>query len=98
MKAKQLCTLSCPIAKVATLLSDTWTILIIRDLLSDPKRFSELLVSLNGISSRTLTLKLTRLQEMNMLTHKQTSYQLTAQGKKMNAIIKAMEQCGKQLP
>ncbi len=98
MKAKQLHDNKCPIAKVAMLLSDMWTILLIRDLLASPKRFSELLISLNGISSRTLTLKLHRLQEMNMLTHKETLYQLTTQGKKMNTIIKAMEQCGKNLP
>ena len=98
MKAKQLHDSKCPIAKVAMLLSDMWTILIIRDLLASPKRFSELLKSLNGISSRTLTLKLNRLQELNMLTHNETLYQLTTQGKKMNTIIKSMEDCGKQLP
>ena len=65
MKASHADNVACPIAKVATLLSDVWTILIIRDLLSSPKRFTELQHSLQGISSRTLTLKLKKLEEAN---------------------------------
>lgn len=97
MKATQIKSIECPIAKVATLLSDAWTILIIRDLLSKPKRFSELQASLHGISSRTLTLKLKRLESLQIITHEEAIYQTTPQGKKFSTIIKSMEQYGKHL-
>ena len=97
MKSKQIHNISCPTAKVAALLSDLWTILIIRDLLGSPKRFSELQTSLDGVSSRTLTLKLARLEEYRILDHKGTSYQLTANGKKLHSIIAEMNRVGKKL-
>jgi len=53
----------CPMTKTAQLLSDTWTMLIMHDLLSGSKRFCELERSLEGISTRTLTLKLKKLEE-----------------------------------
>lgn len=95
MKEQRLESIVCPIAKVATLFSDTWTILIIRDLLASPKRFSELLESLHGISSRTLALKLKRLQVLSIVEHKDLAYKLSTQGKKCSTIIKSMEQYGK---
>jgi DNA-binding HxlR family transcriptional regulator len=52
---------SCPITKVAKMLSDTWTMLILHYIIEGPQRFSELEKSLPGISSRTLTLKLKKL-------------------------------------
>lgn len=88
---------SCPIAKVAELLSDTWTILIIRDLLKKPMRFTDLEESLEGISTRTLTLKLKRLIEKGIAIKTEEGYSLTAQGEKMRDIIKALDQYGRLL-
>lgn len=88
---------TCPVAKTATLLSDTWTMLIIRDLLQKPCRFSELQTSLQTISSRTLTLKLKKLEEEKILTKEDFYYTLTKQGKKLQTVIRAMENWGKDL-
>ena len=63
---------SCPITQVAELLSDTWTILIMRALTEGPKRFTELEAWLGNISSRTLTRKLERLQEEGMIVRAET--------------------------
>ena len=86
----------CPIAKTATLLSDTWTMLIIRDLLKGKMRFSELEKTLAGISSRTLILKLKCLEGAGVVTKSDIYYTLTPQGKKLKNVITAMESWGKK--
>lgn len=88
---------NCPIAKTAQLLSDTWTMLIIRDLLKGGLRFSEIEESLEGISSRTLTLKLKKLEEESIVAKSGLLYILTPKGKKLNKIIEAMESWGKKI-
>jgi len=88
---------NCPVAKTALLLSDIWTMLIIRDLLTGKMRFSELENSLNGISSRTLALKLKRLEEEKIISKIDFYYYLTKNGKKLKKVIDAMESWGKNL-
>lgn len=85
---------NCAVAKTAELLSDTWTMLIIRDLLKKNMRFSECEQCLKGISSRTLTLKLKRLEEERIVFKNDSYYALTAQGKKLKKVIDAMETWG----
>ena len=85
----------CPVARTALLLSDIWTMLIIRDLLKNKMRFSELEKSLTGISTRTLTLKLKKLEEDCIIVKKDLYYSLTPQGKKLKKVIDAMESWGK---
>ena len=87
---------ACPIAKIADLLSDPWTMLIIRDLLRSPMRFSELERSLTSVSSRTLALKLKRLLDEKIIAKSGMRYSITPQGKKLSRVIKAMAACGKQ--
>jgi DNA-binding HxlR family transcriptional regulator len=86
---------NCAVSKTATLLSDTWTMLIIRDLLKMPMRFCELERSLEGISTRTLTLKLKRLEQEKIVIKNDLYYKLSTQGKKLQKIIDAMESWGK---
>ncbi len=86
---------NCSVAKTATLLSDTWTMLIIRDLLKTKMRFCEIETSLSGISTRTLTLKLKRLEEEGIVTKSDLYYALTTRGKKLKEVIDAMELWGK---
>ena len=87
----------CPVAKTAKLMSDTWTMLIIRDLLKGGMRFGEIEDSLSGISSRTLTLKLKKLEQEGIVVKSQLYYKLTPLGKKLNKVIIAMESWGKSL-
>ncbi len=88
---------TCPVAEVAELLSDTWTMLIIRDLLETPMRFCELERSLVGVSTRTLTLKLKKLVKEKVITKDEEShcYSITKQGTHLGAIIDAMRSYGK---
>lgn len=86
----------CPIQKITEILSDAWTILIIRDILSSPMRFCELEKSLLGISTRTLTLKLQKLVDEKIVENKDHYYTITSQGKHLKPIIDAMSKAGEK--
>ena len=82
---------ACPLTRAAELLSDTWTILIMRALTESPKRFVELERWLSGISSRTLTLKLEKLKHEGMLQKSDEGiYIATKKGKGIRIIEAAM--------
>lgn len=87
---------ACPIAKVATLLSDTWTMVIVRDLLIKPMHFNELCRSLETISTRTLTLKLKRLETLGIIKKNGTCYAMTTTGMKIQPIMNEMAKYGKR--
>ena len=89
--------MECPVAKTALLLSDTWTMLIIRDLLNKQMRFCEIEQSLEGISSRTLTLKLKQLESEKIIVKNDLYYTLSKQGQKLKNVIAAMEAWGKNI-
>lgn len=81
----------CPIRAVAELLSDTWTMLLMRALTESPKRFCELEAWLGTISTRTLTLKLQRLTEQELIIKRDDGYYApTAKGKGLKIIERAM--------
>lgn len=87
----------CPIREVAELLSDTWTMLIMRALTEGPKRFCELESWLQNISTRTLTLKLQSLIEKELVEKRADGvYEATEKGKGLKIIEKAMVKYSEQ--
>lgn len=87
----------CPVTKTALLFSDTWTTLILRDLLKGQQRFCELERSLSGISTRTLTLKLKKLEKDAIVKKTEDGYILTKKGKAVKPVLLAMERLGRNL-
>jgi DNA-binding HxlR family transcriptional regulator len=88
---------ACPVHKTAALLSDTWTMLIVRDLLHGPKRFCDLERSLESISTRTLTLKLKKLEAERLIRKRADgSYSVTAKGKGLRPVESAMRRYGEK--
>lgn len=87
---------TCPVATVATLLSDVWTMRIIHNLLGGTMRFCELERSLEGISTRTLTLKLKHLETEGVAEKTDAGYRLTKRGAGLRKVISAMERFGKE--
>jgi DNA-binding HxlR family transcriptional regulator len=57
----------CGLAKALDLVGERWTLLIIRELFLGPRRFSDLLEGLPGISTAVLTLRLNRLEEEGLI-------------------------------
>ncbi|MBV9349491.1 MAG: helix-turn-helix transcriptional regulator [Patescibacteria group bacterium] len=82
---------TCPITGTAELLSDTWTMLIMRALTEGPKRFSELEHWLETISSRTLTSKLKKLGKEGLVKRSRDGvYSATQKGKGLKIVERAM--------
>ncbi len=97
MKTLQKDTGTCWVEKTAHILSDPWTMLIMRDVLLGTKRFCELERSLEGISTRTLTSKLKKLEEEAMiLKTAEGGYQATKKGKGLRAVETAMRKYGEK--
>jgi len=92
---KILCKDLCPIQKITNILSDEWTILIIRDLMQKDMRFTELEKSLTGISTRTLTIKLNNLLEQNIIEKKECIYSMSEKGLKLKCVLDQMTKVGK---
>jgi DNA-binding HxlR family transcriptional regulator len=87
----------CPIVQVAKLLSDTWTMLVLHALMDGEKRFCELEVELEHISTRTLTNKLKRLIDEGLIEKTtEGSYKVTKKGKGIKIIERAMARYGKE--
>ena len=93
---------SCPVTATAEILAGKWTILLIRDLAEGRCRFCELERSLEGISPRTLSLRLRALEEQGILQHKtfpevppRVEYSLTEKGRALVPIIDGMRTYGR---
>ncbi|MDD5084324.1 MAG: helix-turn-helix domain-containing protein [Candidatus Moranbacteria bacterium] len=94
---------ACPVAKVADLVGDTWSLLIVRDLLKTRKRFGALAESLVGISTRTLTDKLRKLEQEGIVKRTvfhekplRVEYTLTKKGDALCGVIDAMRAFGEE--
>jgi DNA-binding HxlR family transcriptional regulator len=93
---------SCPVTATAEILAGKWTILLIRDLAEGRCRFCELERSLEGISPRTLSLRLRALEEQGVLERKtfpevppRVEYSLTEKGRALVPIIEDMRTYGR---
>jgi DNA-binding HxlR family transcriptional regulator len=88
---------ACGTALAMELVGERWSMLIVRELMYGPRRFSELRASLPGISANTLTQRLTSLQQADILVRRQLPspasvqvYELTAWGYESEPAIMAL--------
>jgi DNA-binding HxlR family transcriptional regulator len=93
--------LGCPVARTAELIGNKWTPLIIRDLVNGEKRFSELERSLSGISPKTLSERLKKLEDASVVNRKcfaevppRVEYTLTGKGIALLPVIESMRAYG----
>jgi DNA-binding HxlR family transcriptional regulator len=94
-------TLGCPVARTAEIIGNKWTPLIVRDLARGRRRFSELERSLIGISPKTLSERLKKLEEASVLTRRcyaevppRVEYALTTKGSALLPVIETMREFG----
>jgi DNA-binding HxlR family transcriptional regulator len=94
-------TFGCPVARTAQLIGNKWTPLIVRVLADGPRRFSELERSLIGISPKTLSERLKRLEEAAVVDRQcfaevppRVEYSLTEKGYALLPVIDQMRSFG----
>src|ERR687883_1982353 len=94
-------TSDCPVCRTADVVCGKWTLLIVRDLADSRARFSELERSLEGISPRTLSLRLRALEEEGIVERRtfpevppRVEYALTDKGRALVPIIDSMRSSG----
>jgi DNA-binding HxlR family transcriptional regulator len=94
-------TLGCPVARTAQIIGNKWTPLIVRDLADGQRRFSELERSLVGISPKTLSERLKRLEESAVIERHcfaevppRVEYSLTEKGFALLPVIESMRSFG----
>lgn len=82
----------CPVAKSAELLGDRWTLLIVREMMFGPLRFTEIERGLPGISRSVLSTRLRRLESNRIIEPLEdgTGYQFTPAGESLRSVIRAM--------
>src|ERR671914_1820023 len=93
----------CPVCRTADIVCGKWTLLVIRDLAESRARFCELERSLEGISPRTLSLRLRALEEEGIVARKtfpevppRVEYALTEKGRALVPIIEDMRAFGRE--
>ncbi|MBP3041068.1 helix-turn-helix transcriptional regulator [Bacillaceae bacterium Marseille-Q3522] len=92
----------CPIEKTLNIISAKWSFLIIRELLIDGTlRFGKLMKQLEGISSKTLSLRLKELEEKGIVKKTifpeippHVEYSLTEKGKQLESIFIELKRFG----
>jgi DNA-binding HxlR family transcriptional regulator len=93
----------CPVGCCAEIISGKWTLLLIRDLAEGSQRFCELERSLDGISPRTLSLRLRALEDNGIVERRtypevppRVEYALTEKGRALVPLIEDMRTYGRR--
>lgn len=91
----------CPVATTVQIIGNKWKILIIRNLLSAPQRFSEIKKTIPGISQKVLTDNLRALESDGLLVREvfaevppRVVYSLSELGKTLKPVLDAMGDWG----
>lgn len=94
--------LECPVARTLDIIGESWTILILRDLLLEgPRKFRDFERSLSGIGPNTLSSRLKRLEEHGIVVRRfygerppRAQYVLTEKGRALGPVLKALRDWG----
>ncbi len=86
----------CPVAHALEIVGDRWSLLIIRDLLRQPQRFSDLLGYSSNITPKWLTLRLRKLEKAGVIERekhqdrREVWYKLTPAGYDLRPVVEAL--------
>jgi DNA-binding HxlR family transcriptional regulator len=91
----------CGLARALDHLGERWTLLIVRDLLLGPRRYSDLLEGLPGITTNLLAARLREMERRGLVEKRQAPppvraqvYELTASGRALEAAIMELARWG----
>lgn len=96
---------SCGIARALDIVGERWALLVVRELLLVPRRFSELRHALPNASSNLLADRLRELEQHGVIRRRKREstagpwvYELTAWGEKLEPIVLALGKWGVEAP
>src|SRR5215217_4794110 len=91
----------CPIAHALSLVGERWALLVVRELLRGPRRYSDLAAGLPGIGTNVLATRLRELEAAGVVERRKlpppaasTVYELTAYGAGLEEVIHALARWG----
>lgn len=100
--AKSYC-LYCPVAHALDLVGERWALLIVRDLLSGPLRYTDLAERLTGIPTNILASRLRDLEAVGVVAKRKlppptpvTVYELTERGRGLQRVVAELAMWGAQ--
>ena len=86
----------CMLARALEQVGDRWTLLVVRDLLGAPRRFTDLMGLLGGITPKTLTQRLRELHDAGIVEadrqpgRREVQYRLTPAGEDLAPVIESL--------
>jgi DNA-binding HxlR family transcriptional regulator len=93
----------CPLARALDLIGERWTLLVVRELLLGPRRYTDLLDGLPGVGTNILAARLADLQAAQLVRKHTlppptavTVYELTEAGRDLGASVRALSEWGEQ--
>jgi DNA-binding HxlR family transcriptional regulator len=91
----------CPMAHAISLIGERWSLLVVRELIKGPKRYTDLAAGLPGIGTNILAARLRHLEEAGVVRrHKlappaaSTVYELTDYGAELDEVMCALARWG----
>src|SRR5262245_66645087 len=92
---------ACPVAKSLEVVGDRWPLLLVRDMLSGPRRFQDFQQSLPGIPPNILSDRLKLMDEHGLVTRRfysdhppRAEYALTERGRELGVVVGALASWG----
>jgi DNA-binding HxlR family transcriptional regulator len=94
----------CSVARALDLLGDRWAMLVVRELLLGPKRYTDLLDGLPGVGTNVLAVRLRELEDSGILIRQKlpppapaTVYALTDDGRALRPVVDELARWGLRL-
>ncbi len=94
----------CPIACSLSLVGERWTLLVVRELMHGPKRYTDLVDGLNGIGTNILAARLKELEAAGLVERRKLPppaasnvYELTPTGQELRPVLHELARFGARL-
>jgi DNA-binding HxlR family transcriptional regulator len=91
----------CPVAHALCAIGERWSLLVVRELLEGPKRYTDLAAGLPGVSTNILAARLRELERSGIVQKRKlpppaasTVYELTDYGAQLEEVVYAMARWG----
>lgn len=96
---------SCAVARALDVVGERWALLVVRELLFGPKRFTDLQSDVAGVRPNVLSQRLRELEQADVVQRRQLGpparawvYELTDRGRELEAILLQLGRWGRRMP